>query len=127
MTLNRLLNDVNEIINQELRRFDHYPPMYITPQQQVRKGNVERKFKDGMLHCEDGPAVIKYKENTLQVEEEQYFLNGEKVTKEAIENLKATKEDREIFDLYVYSRDAEKADRISVTGKQWKEIKKLLK
>jgi len=54
-----------------------------------RSGKVKTRtwFRESKIHRENGPAVEKYLEDGTKVGEE-YFLNGEAVTKEILENYK---------------------------------------
>lgn len=54
----------------------------------VTKDGVTRNFLDGMLHCETGPAVI-YEDDR----QDEYWLEGVKVTKEQVEEHKQKLED----------------------------------
>ena len=82
-------------------------------------GKVEKHFKDGMLHREDGPAIIKYKDNGT-IASEEYFLEGVKSTKEAVETSKRKKEDEQIHTVYLGHK------KFKVTGKKLRELQEKL-
>lgn len=46
-----------------------------------KKKYLEEWYKGGQLHREDGPALVEYNEEGQKITEE-YYLNGEKVEKE---------------------------------------------
>lgn len=82
-----------------------------------RKGNVEKHLKEGALHREDGPAVVyldKSKEN-------EWWLEGRKVTEEEVKKYVAEKEEKRQH--IIYLRDGQP---YRITGKQLKDIEKML-
>lgn len=83
------------------------------------RGDTRRYFKDGILHREDGPAVIKYGKDGKAIEE-QYFLEGVKKTKEEVQAYHNDKEDKKVHIVYL----GEKA--FKVTGKKLRELQEKL-
>lgn len=84
------------------------------------KPNEQRVFKNGVLHSVDGkPAVVKYNDKK-EVVEEQYFWEGEKVTKAFVASKIAEIEDNKQHRLVLGSKE------YTVSGKKLKEIEKLL-
>lgn len=81
-------------------------------------GNKERHFKDGVLHRDDGPALIEY-DDKGKVVKEVYYLEGEKTTKEAVEEHRQKIEDEKIHNIYL----GNKAYRVN--GKKLRELEKL--
>lgn len=82
-------------------------------------GQFEKHFKNGMLHREDGPAVIEY-DTGGKIVKESYFIEGEKTTKEVIEERRQKLEDERIHNVYL----GNKAYR--VTGKELRELEKMV-
>lgn len=83
----------------------------------INDGESIRYFKNGMLHNDEGPAVI-YQDKDKQAE---YWLNGIKSTEKDVEEIKLKKEDERKHTIYLDSVPYE------VTGKQLKQIKDNLK
>jgi hypothetical protein len=77
--------------------------------------NQERYLKDGALHREDGPALIKYGKDG-KVEKEEYYLEGVKKTKEEVEAYRLDKEENKEHLVYLGDK------RYRVTGKKLKEL-----
>lgn len=77
----------------------------------------KRYFENGILHREDGPAVI-YKDNKKPSE---YWLNGIKSSKEQVEKLLNEKEDSKKYTLTLIDESFE------VTGKEIRELKQYIK
>lgn len=84
------------------------------------KPNEQRTFKNGVLHSVNGkPAVTKYN-SKREVIEEQYFWEGEKVTKETVLAKVAEVEDNKKHVITLGNKE------YVVTGKKLKEIEKML-
>jgi hypothetical protein len=81
-------------------------------------GQTEKHFKDGALHRDDGPAVITY-DDKGKIATEAYYLEGEKVSKETLEEHKQKIEDERIHNVYL----GNKAYRVN--GKKLRELEKL--
>lgn len=79
--------------------------------------NVEKYVKDGMLHREDGPAVIR-KDGDKKIEE--YWLFGEKLTKREWELKVEQINDEKLHTIYVDDHP------YTVKGKRYRDILKLL-
>jgi hypothetical protein len=80
-------------------------------------GNIEKHYVNGVLHRDDGPAVIEYKDG--KISKETYFLDGEKVTKEAVEEYKQKVEDEKVHTIYLGNK------KYKVNGKKLRELEKL--
>jgi hypothetical protein len=72
-------------------------------------------YKDGMIHNENGPAVV-YKDG-----KEEYWLEGSKVTKEDVESYRQKLEDEKQH--YISLDDTS----YTISGKQYRELKNILK
>lgn len=83
----------------------------------VRRDNVERHFKDGALHREDGPAIV-YLDKS---KEDEWWLHGARVSEKDVK--KYAEEKEETREHVVYLR---KGRPYRITGKQLKEVEKLL-
>jgi hypothetical protein len=82
-------------------------------------GETEKHFLNGMLHCEDGPAVVKYNKKG-EIESEEYFLEGVKKTKEEVETYRIDKEEKEEHLISLGNK------RFKITGKKLKELQNKL-
>jgi riboflavin biosynthesis pyrimidine reductase len=84
----------------------------------VREKNRTFHYKNGLVHREDGPAVIT--RNSDGSVTESYYLNGICVQKEDLDKLKQKLEDEQIHEIWVDGR------RYEVTGKKLKEVMKVI-
>ena len=82
-----------------------------------RKDNVEKHFKSGALHRENGPAVV-YLDKS---KEDEWWLEGAKVTEEEVKKYRSEKEASREHIVYLRSGTPYK-----ITGKQLQEVEKIL-
>lgn len=82
-------------------------------------GETEKHFKNGALHREDGPAIVKYGKDG-KIVEETYFLEGVKKTKEEVEAYHKDKEDKKEHLVYLGNK------RFKITGKKLRELQEKL-
>ena len=72
-----------------------------------------------MLHREDGPAIIEY-DTSGKIVKESYFIEGEKTTKEVIEERRQKLEDEKVHNVYLGNKS------YRVTGKELRELEKMV-
>jgi hypothetical protein len=58
-------------------------------------------YKNGMVHREDGPAIT-YNDGK---QFEEYWLNGQKVTKEEVSSLREKQEEEKEYSVYIGDRE----------------------
>lgn len=98
--------------------FDFHRVVY-TDTSVVSDGTTRRVLKNGALHNEDGPALIRY-DTSGKVALEEYYLDGVKSTKEEVLALKQKKEDETVHTITLGGK------QYKATGKKLRELSKQL-
>jgi hypothetical protein len=110
-SINSLFNDLEDAF--------YEASAYQSSKRVYTQGNIEKHFKNGILHDDKGPAWIEY-DDAGKVKKEVYYLEGEKVSKEVIDTYRQKIEDEKIHHISLGSKT------YKVTGKKLKELEKSL-